>query len=201
MRRLIPTLIAVLSIFVVPVGSSGQSQIRQSAESPIALEISGPRLISPSQDPKFTVTFINRSDVPVALTFVHDGWALSNLEWAVTDRFGRVLPPRTAGSVRGLCLLVGPVPENGITVIQPKENYVYATEEDPTYDFAFPGKGFYKVTLRFRFDPANLASASEVDRVFKSAPQRMKPGPNRTLLYKTPPIDVTSNVWDIYLAD
>jgi hypothetical protein len=94
----------------------------------------------------------------------------------------------------------GPVPEERIQVLVPGEKFVYTTKADPSYDFAFPGAGFYRVKLRFSFDPATLAPLDALEHDYKLLPYAPKPGPKRVMLYKTPKIDVSSNTWTMYLA-
>jgi hypothetical protein len=200
MRRLIASCTALLIALCVPAYSSGQTQTAAPAASPIEIQISGPKVIRVGQDLHFKVTLINHSAVPMALTFWHDGWADSNFEWSITDTADRWLPPPTPiGPQPMVCLLSGAVSEEQIQVLVPGEKFVYTTKADPSNDFAFPGKGFYKVRLRFRFDPATLSPLDAVEREYKFL-ARGKPGPKRAMLYKTPKIDVSSNVWTMYLT-
>jgi len=201
MRGIIPISLAALTILGAPACSLGQSERQAASASPIEISISGPRVVIPGQGLNLRVTLVNRSDAPIALSFVDDGWWASRFEWKITDRSGRVLPPPApTGPTNEVCLLNGPVPEDMIQVLQPGEHYIYSKDEDPSAIFAFPGKGFYEATVRFRFDPASLTSLTRINGLPQSPLQEMK-GPKRTLLYKTPTIDVTSNSWQFYLAN
>ena len=204
MHRLMSIATALLLALGLPGDSHGQTPSSAPAvESPIEIQISGPKLIRVGQDLHFKVTLINHSAEPIALTDVLDGWADSNYQWSITDTADRMLPPPTpTGSQGMICLLNGPVPEASIQVIEPGEKFLYTTKADPSRDFAFPGKGFYKVKLRFVFDPARLAPLDALERDHNRLPDYApKPGPKRVLLYKTPKIDISSNVWTMYLTN
>ena len=201
MHRLVSSATASLIALSVSAHSPRQTQSSAPAESPIEIQISGPKVIHVGQDLHFKVTLVNRSAAPVVLTYVHDGWADSNFQWSITDTADRLLsPPTPTGPQQLVCLMSGPVPEERIQIIEPGEKFLYTTNEDPPDDFAFPGKGFYKVKLRFSFDPATLAPLEALERDYKLLPYAPKPGPKRVMLYRTPKIDVSSNIWTMYLT-
>jgi hypothetical protein len=201
MGRLMSSLTALLMALSLPAYSSGQPQAAATL-SPIELTISGPQVIRVGQDLRFKATLINRSAAPVALMFYHDGWAGSNFAWKITDLSDRVLPPPPPKGPQGfVCLVSGAQPEEAIQVLQPGEKFVYAIPEDPSDEFAFHGKGFYKVTLTYEFDPAAVSSAKNVAEEYGGRPDAAGPYPKREVLLKTPRMIVTSNVWQMYLAD
>jgi hypothetical protein len=61
--------------------------------------------------------------------------------------------------------------------------------------------GFYKVTLRYQFDPASVVPIAQMPKEHLGAPGTPVSYPHREILLKTPKIDVSSNVWTVYLAD
>jgi len=204
MRQLIASATALLIALSLPYCSSGQTQTSAPSApqvSPIEIQISGPKVIRVGKDLHFKVTLVSHSAAPIALTYVHDGWAESNFQWSITDTADRLLPPPTlTGPQQMVCLMSGPVPEERIQIIEPGEKFLYTTKADPSDEFGFPGKGFYKVKLRFTFDPAALALLDAIERDYKLLPGSMKPGPKRAMLYRTPKIDVSSNIWTMYLT-
>jgi hypothetical protein len=91
MRRLISSTTALLLVLSVPAYAPGQVQKTAPAESPIEVQISGPKLIRVGENLHFKVTLVHRSAAPIALTFWHDGWATAILT-------GRLRTRRTACS-------------------------------------------------------------------------------------------------------
>jgi len=199
MRRFASFVLALLFALSSPAYALGQSLNGATAVSAIELAISGQRLIHVGGALKLNATLTNRSAAPIAISFVHDGWADSNFNWSITDSSDRVLPPPFGGPQYAVCLLSGPAPEERIHVLQPAEKYKFTS--DPSEGFAFHGKGFYKVTLRYQFDPAMVVTAAQMPKEDWGAPGTPASYPKREILLNTPKIDVSSNVWTVYLTD
>lgn len=191
---------AAAAALLFPLASGGHAQTTAPAPSPIELRISGPRLIRRGDRLKFTATLINRSSTPVALIFYQEGQYISTFHWKITDSVDRVLPPPER-TLQGVCLVSGANSEDGIKVLQPGQQFVYAIPEDPSDEFVFRGKGFYKAVLTYVFDPSSVYSVKDAERDFRGTPYAAGPYPKRELLLKTPRTTVTSNVWQMYLTD
>jgi hypothetical protein len=201
MRRTLSSAVRLLMALSFPAYSPGQSGGAAAAASRIELQISGPRVIRIGQDLHFTVTLVNRSSTSVALMFYHDGEAVSSLQWKITDSSDRELPPPLPKGTQGVCLVSGAQPEEAIRVLEPGEQFAYAIPEDPSNQFAFRGKAFYKVTVTYAFDPAAVFSVKDVGEAHRGSAAAGGIYPKRELLLKTPRMTVTSNVWTMYLAD
>jgi len=93
----------------------------------------------------------------------------------------------------------GPTPEELIHVLQPGEKYTFTS--DPSEGFAFHGRGFHKVTLRYQFDPAMVVTVAQMPKEDWGVPSTPASYPKREILLNTPNIDVSSNVWTVYLTD
>lgn len=193
---------SVAAAVLVPVAFTAyaQPQATAPAPSPIELRIAGPRLIHRGDELKFTATLTNTSNFPVALIFYQEGEYISSFHWKITDSGDRVLPPPQR-TLEGVCLVSGANSEDGIKVLQPGERLVYTIPEDPSDEFVFHGKGYYKATVTYAFDPLSVVSVKDAQREFIGTPYAVGPYPKRELLLKTPRITVASNVWQMYLAE
>lgn len=202
MRRSASLLLVLLLGQCFPVPSSGEPRATAANASPLDLEISGPRVIRIGQDLHFQAILTNRSAAPIAVAFRPDGLSYSVFKWSITDLSDRVLSPPPGPPVGyGVCYVSGALSETEIHVLLPGEKYVQTDLEDPSNEFAFRGQGFYKVKLRYAFGPGSLMPIAYVVAERRYLPDAAGPYPNRELLTKTPPMDVTSNVWSVYLAD
>jgi len=194
MLRLKFSVHALLLLFAIPIQGSGQSTTKPS---PIELVISGQQITRVSGDLKLTVTVINRSNAPIAFSWVHDGWADSTFGWTITDSADRPLPWPVHEPQYMVCLLSGPASESEIQVLQSGKKYSFSV--DPSDNFAFHGKGFYKVKLRYLFDPGGVTPVESMPRESPGEPGVPLSYPKRAVLRQTPKIDVTSNVWTFYV--
>lgn len=203
MRRLISSAIALLIAFSVPSYSSGQTQASVTPApvvSPIELTISGPRYIRRGDDLKFKVTLTNRSDKPVAVRSHLLFGEETGFTWRITDFGGRVLPPHVYNERLFVCPVTGPVLDYMVTVLQPGGKMDYPFAGDPSDSFVFPGKGFYRVTLRYTLAPVQYVAVAPF-----GSPNE-KPGvytPQQIVeMVKTQPrFETASNVWQMYLGD
>jgi hypothetical protein len=204
MRRLISSALALLIALSVPGYSSGQTQTSAPsapAVSPIQVTISGPRYIRLGDDLKFKVTLTNRSDKPIAVRspFFYDDE--TRFTWRITDFGGRLLPPHLYDSPKGFfCPVTGPVMDFMVTVLQPGEKMDYAFAGDPSNSFAFPGKGFYKVTLSYVLAPTHYVTISPI-RPSDEKPEAYTPQQKVEMIKNQPRFETISNVWQMYLGD
>jgi len=185
----------------VPLHLSGQTPKSLSAASPLELQISGPRLIHRGQTLKFNVTLTNRSDKPVAFRFPFEFDDETRFAWRITDTGGRLLPPPVyTGPPIFVCPVTGPVTDSAITVLQPGEKMEYPNAGDPSDQFAFPGKGFYRVTLTYVLVPTSYIEVARF-RPPDKKPGRYTPQQKIEMLKAQPRFEAVSNVWQFYLAD
>ncbi len=203
MRRLIASATALLIALSVPAYAPGQSKTPALVVTPIELRISGPRLIHLGDRLKFTATLTNRSDKPLALRFPFFFTDETQFNWRITNAGGRILPPHIYdGPPIYVCPVTGPLTDSMITVLQPGEKMDYDYLGDPSDDFAFTGKGFYRVTLTYILAPIS-PDAVRVDpyRSQNEPPEKYTPEQKIEMLKNMPRIEVSSNEWHMYLTD
>ena len=184
-------------------GEAKHGRSAAAAESPLELQISGPRLIQRGQKLKFKGVVINRSHVPVAFAFRQGGWDCDGaFRWMIVDLSDHLLPPPPREPVQGMiCCLTDSVGENEIVVLQPGEKRETPELGDPSNLYAFPRNGFYRVSLRLMYSPAFVVDDEHGRPRQLKREEVIEPKSKLELAVKTGPIDVTSNAWNVYLAD
>lgn len=198
MRRsiaLLFSLLATLGTLAVP-----PSKAQRDVPTVVELQLSGPRLIRRGDRLQFKAVLVNLSAKPVAFALRQGGWDCDGVfTWTITDTGDHLLPPVPREPVRGMiCCLTSGISEEEMIVLRPGEKLEVRDLQlgDPSNLFAFPGKGFYKVTLQFLFRPGivNQEDGRSLEEVLKS-------GSKLDLAFKTGAVGATSNVWNVYLAD
>ena len=174
-------------------GGASQAQVPANRPTPAGLElqISGPRLIRRGDALRFKGKIVNHSANAVAFALRQGNWDCDGVfRWKITDASKRQLPSFETAPVRGMvCCMTSPVAEDELIVLRPGEEYALSELSDPSDFFPFPGKGFYRVSLRLIFEP-EVVDARQV-----------KPGSRWELAVKTGRVDVWSNEWQMYLTD
>jgi len=199
MRRVIWP-VAALCLVLVSAGEASRSQTLARASSPLELQISGPRLIHRGEKLQFKAVVVNRSQRPVAFAFRQGGWDCDGVfRWTITDTADRLLP--TPEPVRGICCLTSAVREDEIVVLQPGEKRETPELSDPSDFYRFPGNGFYRVRLRLVFLAEVLMNDGRGHYHYLAPEEVSEPKSNLELAVKSGRIDVTSNTWNVYLAD
>jgi len=191
MRR--PALLAVYGLLALAIASHALGQTTSNTSS-LELRISGPRLIRRGDKLTFRAVIINHSSKPVAFAFRRGGWDCDGVfRWTITDAGDRELPliPHETDRHSMICCLTSGLSERDIVVLQPGESRDTPILTDPSDIYAFPRNGFYKVTLRFGFDPSGQADSLRPPG----------PTPHMELARQTGALGLTSNVWNLYLAD
>jgi hypothetical protein len=207
MRRLLSSAIALLVVLSVPGYSPGQSPASAvtPAAPPIELRISGPRLIRRGQTLNFKVTLTNRSDKAIAVHRPFGMFDQTKLDWLITDTAGRPLAPRVYEFPKNVfvCPVIGPFPDRVIEVIQPGETIDFSYAGDPSDDFLFRGKGFYRVSLTYvlRQHPDVVESYHYPNEKPEAYTPHQKVEMFHEMFSATQSINATSNVWQLYLAD
>ena len=198
MRRpaaLVLSLLSTLGTLAVP-----PSLAQRDVPTVVELQLSGPRLIRRGDKLHFKATLVNHSAKPVAFALRQGGWDCDGVfSWTITDTGDHLLPPVPREPVRGMiCCLTSGISEDEIIVLGPGEKLEVSDLRlgDPSNLFAFPGKGFYKVTLQFFFRPGIVNQ--EYGRSFEEV---VKSGSKLDLAFKTGAVGATSNVWNVYLTD
>jgi hypothetical protein len=186
--------------FALPL--SARAQARPVSVSPIEVRISGPRLIRRGDALKFLVTFNNRTDKPIALRLPRLLEDTTKLNWRVTDTSGRLLPPHIyTGPALPFCPITSPLSDWDIEVLGPHETRDYSYRAgDPSDDFSFPGKGFYRVSLTYILDPSTPITKAPYE-VPSNEPDPYTPDEKLTMFKQTPRIETISNEWQLYLID
>jgi hypothetical protein len=199
MRRIATSLLALLIALSVPAYSPGQTP---NDSSPIELHISGPHLIHRGQTLNFKVTMTNRSDKPIAVRRPFGLFDQTKLTWQITDTAGRPLQPRVYEFPPGVfvCPIIGPFPDRVIEVLRPGETIDFSYASDPSDDFLFPGNGFYRVSLTYALRQNPDVEESRY-RYPNEKPEAYTPHQKVEMFHAMPSIDVTSNVWQVHLAD
>jgi hypothetical protein len=202
-----PLSIVLFSALLVAASPApAQQPAAQAVSSPATaaaeLEISGPRLIRFGDDLKFHVFLVNRS--PSTILFPSPaGHYRPGLEWTITDTSGTVLPPPNWYSSFGYCPVVGrpSVGDDDFVFLKPGERIEITNPGDPSYFFSFPREGFYRVTLHLGFQPPRIWHSPDgsLTSYMGICGSTMSPGKQEKLL-NTPPVDVTSNTWTMYLS-
>lgn len=194
-----PLILAAFSLACPARSQYRSTQVPQSA-SPVELTISGPRLIHRGDALKFQVTLTNRSAAPIA-------WRIplfletTGFIWRITDTGGRLLPPYVyTGPVEYVCGLTSPPSDRDIFILQPQEKMEYAFAGDPSDSFSFPGKGFYRVSLKYVLAPTTFVAEAPY-RPPDEKPDPYTPRQKIDLLQRMPRFEATSNEWQLYLAD
>ena len=194
--------ILVLSTVLLAAAARPQTQPSQTAQ-PIELRLTGPRLIRRGDHLKFTLTITNRSDAPAALRFPRImGDTTTQFVWRVTDTGGRLLPPHVyEGPIESYCPVTSGPSDWDIVVLAPHETMKHDYAGDPTDDFAFPGKGFYRISVKYVLDPnPRLVEAPyEVPNIDK--PETYTAKEKIEMSRNMPHVEVTSNEWSMYLGD
>jgi hypothetical protein len=191
-RQLSAMLAIALAAALLPsVGvTEAQMPANRATAAGLELQISGPRAIRRGEQLKFKGKIVNHSANPVAFALRQGGWDCDGVfRWKVTDTGEHQLPPLQRERLWGVCCLTSSVSEDELIVLQPGEEYLIPDLSDPSDFFAFPGNGFYRVSLRLIFDPS-VRDAGQV-----------KPGSKWALAVKTSRVDVWSNQWQMYLTD
>lgn len=198
--RQLRTVAAFLVLAVgIPIYSQAQTKTASPATSPVEMTISGPHYIRRGDALNFKVTLTNRSDKPVAVAPLMFGGGASAI-WRVTDFGGRLLPPHLYDQLRGYCPVTGPVMGYMLTVLQPGASMDFSSAGDPSDEFAFPGKGVYKVTLTFKQTHALYIGISP-ERQANEKSGQYTPAEKLAIFKDQPRIEATSNVWQMYLGD
>lgn len=146
----------VLTAFVSALlAASACPQTQPAPTPPIEVRLNGPHLIRRGDHLKFAITITNRTDAPVALRFPRiDGDKTTQFIWRVTDAGGRLLPPHFyEGPIQVYCPVTSGPSDWDIVVLALHETMNYDYCCDPTDDFAFPQKGFYRISLTYILDP------------------------------------------------
>jgi hypothetical protein len=206
MRPLSIVLFSALLVAASPAPAqqpTAQAAASSPANAAAELEISGPRLIRFGDNLKFHVFLVNRS--PSTILFPSPaGHYRPGLEWTITDTSGTVLPPPNwYRSLGFFCPVVGrpPVGDDDFVFLKPGERIEITNPGDPSDFFSFPREGFYRVTLHLGFQPPRIwhsADGSLTSYVGISG-STMSPGIQEKLL-NSPPVEVTSNIWTVYLS-
>jgi hypothetical protein len=184
-----------------------QQPVSQAASLPVnagvELQISGPRLIRFGDNLKFHVFLVNRS--PSTILFPSPASRYRpGLGWTITDANGIVLPPPDWYGSRGFyCPVTGrpSVGDDDFVFLKPGERIEITNPGDPSDFFSFPREGFYHITLHLGFQPpriwhsadGSLTSYMGISGTTMSADKQEK-------LLNTPPVEVTSNTWTVYLS-
>jgi len=168
----------------------------------IEVRISGPRLIRRGDDLKFLVTFTNRTDKPIALRLPRLWEDSTKLTWRVTDTSGHLLPPHVYTSpALPVCPITSPLSDWDIEVLAPHETRDYSyLAGDPSDAFSFPGKGFYRVSLKYVLDPSTPINKAPYE-VPSNEPNLYTPDEKLAMFKQTPRIEATSDEWQLYLVD
>jgi hypothetical protein len=170
--------------------------------SPVKINISGPRLTHRGDHLKFNISVTNQSDAPVALRFPRIlGDTTTQFIWRITDVGDRLLPPvSNNGSMEGFCPITSGPSDWDIVVLVPHETMSYDYAGDPSDNFAFPGKGFYRVSVKYILNPdRNLVEAPY--HVPSDKPENYTPREKIEMSRKMPHLETTSNELQLYLAD
>jgi hypothetical protein len=201
MRSLAPLLFVSVLVFA-PLGRSQERPTQTaSAALPVEVHITGPRLIRRADKLSFHVTLTNRSDTPIAIRFPEGTGDSTETRWLITDSGGRVLPPYVyTGPVMFYCPVTSGPSDLSIIVLQPQESVEYPQPGDPSDSYVFPGKGFYRVSLKYVLDPASRVPVA-LYRPPDEPPGPYTPQQKIEMLRKMPHLEVTSNVWQVYLSD
>jgi hypothetical protein len=191
-------LLAVALVFPV----SARTEAHPASTSPIEVRISGPRLIRRGDALKFLVTFTNRTDKPIALRLPRLWDDPTKLTWRVTDTSGHLLPPHVyTDPALGFCPVTSPLSDLDIEVLAPHETRDYSYRAgDPSDEFSFPGKGFYRVSLTYILDPSTPIAKAPYE-VPSNEPDPYTPDEKLALFKQTPRIETTSIEWQLYLID
>ena len=201
MRRLLSSAMALLVALSVPAYSPGRPQDASTAAPSIELTISGPRLIHGGQTLKFNVTLTNRSGKPLAFRPPFGYYDTTQFSWRITDTGGRLLPPHVYdGPPVFICPLTGPVTDRLITILQPGEKMEFPYAGDPSDDYVFHGKGFYRVTLTYVQGPNQFVELAQF-RPPNEKPEAYTPEQKIEMLKNQGSFEVISNVWTMYLTD
>lgn len=191
MLRRCSTMFAV--VLVAMLGSASNAQIATDHTLPpgLELQISGPRLIRRGEKLRFTGKILNHSANPVAFALRQGGWDCDGaFRWKITDTREQQLPPLRHDAVPGMvCCLTSHVSEDELIVLNPGEELALSGLSDPSDFFTFPRNGFYRVSLRFIFDP------------YITDVRQVKAGSRWEEAVKTGRVDVWSNEWHMYLTD
>jgi hypothetical protein len=196
MRRVTSIAVALLFTMGLPAYAPSQPQTRTPDTSLIELRITGPRLIRVGEKLSFKGVIANNSTQPIAFALRQGGWDCDGVfSWKITDAADRQLPPMERPPVTGMiCCLTSGVSEDELIVLQPGQKYELPELSDPSDDFTFPGKGFYRVSLRFFYRPAMIDDGRKPEEI-------AKPGSKWELALRTGVLDLTSNAWNVYLTD
>lgn len=151
---------------------------------------------------KFLVTFTNRTDEPIALRFPRPWENSTKLTWRVTDMRGHLLPPHIyTGAALPFCPITSPLSDWDIEVLAPHETRDYSYRVgDPSDDFSFPGKGFYRVSLTYILDPLTPIVKAPYE-VPSDGPTLYTPDEKLAMFRQTPRIQTMSDEWQLYLID
>jgi hypothetical protein len=186
--------LAALVLFVLPSYSTCQSQSSADSPAPLELVIDGPGLIHVGQTLVFKVFLTNRSSKPVAVAQRVSGSIFSTFRWKIVDARDEELPRATVKDPRVFCPLSSPLGELEVRVLQPGEKLVYRQAGDPSDYYAFPGKGVYRVTLRYTFQPPrNFGYEASM------TPQERMSAALKDAFATTPDVDITSNIHIVIL--
>lgn len=190
-RRGLTIFLALLALPLVDSSSQGRAVPNRPANSSLELQISGPRLIRRGDHLRFKGKIANHSANPVAFALRQGDWDCDGVyRWKITDVGERELPPMPVDPVPGmLCCLTSPVSEDELIVLQPGQEYTLPELADPSDSFVFPRSGFYRVSVRFIFNP-RTTGIEQANR-----------GAKWELVKKTGRVDVSSNEWQMYLSD
>ena len=191
-------LLAIALVLPLP----ARAQTRPVLTSPIEVRISGPRLIRRGDALKFLVTFNNRTDKPIALRLPRLLEDTTKLSWRVTDTSGHLLPPHIhTGPALPFCPVTSPLSDWDIEVFAPHETRDYSYRAgDPSDDFSFPGKGFYRVSLTYILDASTRITKAPYEAP-SNEPDPYTHDEKLAMFKQTPRIETTSNEWPLYLID
>jgi len=191
-------LLAVALVFPL----TARAQAHSVPASPIEVRISGPRLIRRGDALKFLVTFTNRTDKPIALRLPRLWEDPAKLTWRGTDTSGHLLPRYIyTGPALGFCPVTSPLSDSDIEILAPHETRDYSYRAgDPSDEFSFRGKGFYRVSLTYILDPSTPITKAAYE-VPSNEPDPYTPDEKLAMFKRTPRIETTSNEWQLYLID
>jgi hypothetical protein len=197
MRRILGFLF--LSALLIPNSLYSQTDYRQQqskTNSPLDIVISGPVLIRPGQSLIFKVTLINRSSAPVAIAGYIPGSVGDTFSWTISDSSGREL--RRPEPKEFICGNGPPLLDDKLFVLQPGEKFEYKDAGDPSGMYVFAGKGNYRVTIRYQFAPPDSTRPLDKNDYQLHGDGAINPS-KLEVLRRTPPINVTSNTWNMVL--
>jgi hypothetical protein len=193
----------VMLMFLSGIGVPTAAQQPEAASPPrsndanVELTISGPRVIRAGEDLRFRAFIVNRSSDVIAIPSPTYPYGCG-LGWTITDRSGRTLPMRLGTPYCPLRELP-PIRDGDFILVQPGQRVELKEIGDPSNCFLFPGRGFYRVSLRFVFDrPSRKLATFGTNGRF---PRTSVSEQSLETLLQAPAIDASSAPWTLYLTN